>query len=149
MYLAHGVRAVAVALGVATVAVATAAVATTETAPRTAAPTVTITPGIEHQQREPRTRPSTTAECEQAIGIACYDPVQIQHAYNLRTLYSRGITGKGATIVVIDPYGSPTIGRDLRTFDRVEGVPNPPSLRIIRPAGKVPAFNANNANMVG
>ena len=37
---------------------------------------------------------------------------------------------KGATIVVIDPYGSPTIGRDLRTFDRAEGVPNPPSLRM-------------------
>src|SRR5256714_5258334 len=153
MYLAHGVR--TVALGVATVAVATAAFATTafattETAPRTAAaPTVTITPGIQHQQREPRTGPSTTAECEQAIGIACYDPAQIQRAYNLRTLYSRGITGKGATIVVIDPYGSPTIGSDLRTFDRAEGVPNPPSLRIIRPAGKVPAFNPNNANMVG
>ena len=155
MYLAHGVRTLAVALGVATVTVATAAaatavVATTGTAPRTAAaPTVTIAPGIQHQQREPRTRPSTTAECEQAIGIACYDPAQIQRAYNLRTLYSRGITGKGATIVVIDPYGSPTIGRDLRTFDRAEGVPNPPSLRIIRPAGKVPAFNPNNANMVG
>jgi len=95
MYLAHGVRTLAgVALGVATVAVATAAFATTafattETAPRTAAaPTVTITPGIQHQQREPRTRPSTTAECEQAIGIACYDPAQIQRAYNLRTLYS-------------------------------------------------------------
>src|SRR5690242_17444039 len=155
MYLAHGVRVAAVALSVATMtaattAAATRAVATTGTAPRTAAaPTVTITPGIRHQQREPRTRPSTTAECEQAIGIACYDLAQIQRAYNLRTLYSRGITGKGATIVVIDPYGSPTIGRDLRTFERVEGVPNPPSLRIIRPAGKVPAFNPNNANMVG
>lgn len=62
MYLAHGVRTLAVALGVATVTVATvtaatvtaatAAVATTETAPRmAAAPTVTITPGIQHQQR--------------------------------------------------------------------------------------------------
>src|ERR1044072_7507205 len=100
MYLAHGVRTLAVALGVATatvatVTVATASVATTETAPRPAvAPTVTITPGIQHQQREPRTRPSTTAECEQAIGIACYDPAQIQRAYNLRTLYSRAIIGK-------------------------------------------------------
>jgi hypothetical protein len=58
MYLAHGVRTLAVALGVATVTVATvtvatvtvatAAVATTETAPRTAAsPSVTITPGIQ------------------------------------------------------------------------------------------------------
>src|SRR5690348_519753 len=153
MHLAHGARAMAVALGVATMTAATTTAATGATAgaaPRTAAaPTVTIAPGTKHQQREPRTRPSTTAECEQAIGIACYDPAQIQRAYNLRMLYSRGITGKGATIVVIDPYGSPTIGRVLRTFDRAEGVPNPPSLRIIRPAGKVPAFNANNANMVG
>ena len=79
MYRAHGVRTVAVALGVVTVAVATAAVATTDTAPRTAAaPTVTITRGLQHQQREPRTRQSTTAECEQSFGIACYDPVQIQ-----------------------------------------------------------------------
>src|ERR1700755_2641384 len=131
MYLAHGVRAVAVALGVVTMAAAataaasgavtTGALAMAGTAPQAAAaPTVAITPGTRHQQREPRTRPSTTAECEQAIGIACYDPAQIQRAYNLRTLYSRGITGKGATIVVIDPYGSPTIGRDLRTFDRAE-----------------------------
>ena len=28
-------------------------------------------------------------------------------------------------------------------------MPNPPSLRIIRPAGKVPRFNPGNANMVG
>jgi subtilase family serine protease len=28
-------------------------------------------------------------------------------------------------------------------------VPDPPSLKIIRPAGKVPPFNPNNANMVG
>src|SRR5262245_56694663 len=110
MYLAHGVRTMAVALGVATVTVATgtfavAAVDAAGTGPSTAAAsTVTITPGIQHQQRDPRTRPSTTAECEQAIGIACYNPAQIQRAYNLRTLYSRGITGKGATIVVIDPY---------------------------------------------
>src|SRR6266581_3040667 len=151
MYLAHGVRTLAgVALGVATVTIATVAAATTWTAPGTAAaPAVTITPGVQHQQREPRTGPSTTADCEQAIQIACYNPAQIQQAYNLPALYSRGITGMGATIVIIDPYGSPTIGSDLRTFDRAEGVPNPPSLRIIRPVGRVPAFNANDANMVG
>ena len=50
MYLAHGVRALAgVALGVATVTIATVAATTTGAAPRTAAaPTVTITPGIQH-----------------------------------------------------------------------------------------------------
>jgi len=110
---------------------------------------VIITPGVRHLQRESRQGPSTTAECEQSMQIACYNPAQIQRAYNLPALYSRGITGKGATIVIVDPYGSPTIASDLRAFDAAEGVPGPPSLRIIRPAGKVPAFNSNNANMVG
>src|SRR6201986_1194042 len=151
MYRACGARALAVvALGVAVAAVA--APAGTPASAGTPAParaSVTITPGVGQQQRESRQGPSSTAECEQSIHIACYDPAQIQRAYNLPPLYSRGITGKGATIVIIDPYGSPAVAGDLRYFDRTEGVPNPPSLRIIRPAGKVPAFNANNANMVG
>src|SRR5215472_5660478 len=143
MYLAYGARALAaVTLGVAMAA--TAAPAATATAAG-----VTITPGVRHQQREARDGPSSTAECEQSIHIACYNAAQVQRAYNLPALYSRGITGKGATIVIVDPYGSPTIARDLRTFDSAESVPNPPSLRIIRPAGKVPAFNPNNADMVG
>jgi subtilase family serine protease len=147
MYLAHGARALAAAaLSVAMAATAAAAVALTPTGP---APSVVITPGVRHMQHESRRGPSTTAECEQALQIACYNPAQVQRAYHLPALYSRGITGKGATIVIVDPYGSPTIASDLRTFDRAEGVPNPPSLRIIRPAGKVPPFNPNNANMVG
>ena len=104
---------------------------------------------MRHLQREARQGPSTTAECEQSLQIACYNPAQIQQAYNLPALYSRGITGKGATIVIVDPYGSPTIASDLRAFDSTERVPGPPSLRIIRPAGKVPAFNPDNAGMVG
>jgi subtilase family serine protease len=83
------------------------------------------------------------------LRINCYNPAQIQQAYDLTALYSRGITGKGATIVVVDPYGSPTIAGDLRTFDSEEGIANPPSLRIIRPAGKVPAFKQGNAGMAG
>jgi len=163
MHLAFGARALAaVTLGIAVAATpalaATAAPAAISTPAATPTPTrtaaqagasVTITPGVQHQSHGFRRGPSTTAECQQSLHIACYNPAQIQQAYNLRALYSRGITGKGATIIIIDPYGSPTIARDLRTFDRTEGVPNPPSLRIIRPAGKVPAFDPNNANMVG
>ncbi len=159
MYLAHGARALAAGiLGVAVVATAAAGLALTPPgpgpaiAPRAQAQTqasVIITPGVRHLQRESRQGPSTTAECEQSLQIACYSPAQIQQAYHLPALYSHGVTGKGATIVIVDPYGSPTIASDLRHFDSVEGVPGPPSLRIIRPAGKVPAFNANNANMVG
>jgi subtilase family serine protease len=144
MYLAYGARAVAaIVLGAAAAAAAPASTAAS------AGASVTITPGVQHQQRESRRGPSSTAECEQSIHIACYNPAQLQRAYDLPALYSRGITGQGATIVIIDPYGSPTIASDLRNFDSTEGVPSPPSLRIIKPAGKVPAFNPNNANMVG
>jgi len=64
-------------------------------------------------------------------------------------MYSRGVTGKGRTIVIVDDFGSPTIASDLRTFDSQEGVPDPPSLSIIQPAGRVPRYNPNNADMVG
>ena len=154
MYLAFGARMLAAGtLGVSLAATAAAGVALTPAGPgpvavRSAA-TVTVTPGVRHLRRESRQGPSTTAECEQSIQIACYNPVQIQQAYNLHSLYARGITGKGATIVIVDPYGSPTIVSDLRDFDSAESVPNPPSLRIIRPAGRVPPFNPNNADMVG
>jgi subtilase family serine protease len=110
---------------------------------------VIITPGTRHPQREAGDGPSTTAECEQSLHIACYNPAQLQQAYGLNALYSRGITGKGATIVIVEPYGSPTIASDLRAFDSAENVPNPPSLRIIRPAGKVPHYNPGNPDMVG
>ena len=157
MYLAYGARALASGtLGLALAATAAVGLALTPPGPGPAAApraqeqaSVTITPGVRHLRRESRDQPSTTAECEQSIQIACYNPVQIQQAYNLPSLYSHGITGQGATIVIVDPYGSPTIVSDLRDFDSTESVPNPPSLRIIRPAGKVPAFNSNNANMVG
>jgi subtilase family serine protease len=148
MRLAYGARILAAgALGIAVAATAAAAVAVTPPGPAQAG--VIISPGVRHLQRESRQGPSTTAQCEQAIQVACYNPAQVEQAYNLPALYSRGITGKGATIVIVDPYGSPTIASDLRNFDRTENVPSPPSLRIIRPAGRVPAFNPNNASMVG
>jgi len=149
MYLACGARALAAGtLGVALAAAAATGPALTSPRPVPTQASVIITPGVRHLQRESRQGPSTTAECEQSIQIACYNPVQVQQAYHLPALYSRGITGKGATIVIVDPYGSPTIASDLRHFDGTEHVPNPPSLRIIRPAGKVPPFNPDNANMV-
>jgi subtilase family serine protease len=110
---------------------------------------VFIRPGTVDVRRERRQGPSSTAQCQQALQISCYNPAQVQQAYNLPTLYAKGVTGKGATIVIVDPYGSPTIGSDLSTFDSEENLPAPPSLRIIKPAGKVPGFNPNNSDMVG
>jgi subtilase family serine protease len=64
-------------------------------------------------------------------------------------VYASGVTGRGATIVIVDSYGSPTIKHDLGVFDQAFGLPAPPSLRIIQPAGKVPAYNPGNSDMVG
>ncbi len=157
MHLAFGARSLAAgALGVAVFATAAAGLALSGgpgpggpvVAPRTQAEVV-ISPGTVRLRREAQQGPSDTQQCQQAFNIECYNPAQIQQAYNLPALYSRGITGTGATIVIVDPYGSPTIVSDLRTFDSTESIPDPPSLRIIRPAGRVPAFNPDNAGMQG
>ncbi len=78
---------------------------------------VFIRPGTVELRRERRQGPSSTGQCQQALQISCYNPAQIQQAYNLPSLYAKGVNGKGATIVIVDPYGSPTISKDLSTFD--------------------------------
>jgi subtilase family serine protease len=109
--------------------------------------TVTVQPGVirfGHAQ----SGPPTTADCEKAYKVACYEPGQIQQAYHLPAVYASGVTGQGATIVIVDSYGSPTIKSDLGVFDRTFGLAAPPSFRIIQPAGQVPAYNPANADMV-
>ncbi len=93
-------------------------------------------------------KPPTSAGCVKDFGVACYSPKQLQRAYDLAPLYAKGFDGKGRTIVIIDPYGSPTLATDLATFDHALGLPAPPSLRVLQLVGKVPAFNATNAEMV-
>jgi subtilase family serine protease len=92
--------------------------------------------------------PPTSAECMKALGIACYSPRQVERAYDLPPLYARGLDGRGRTIVIINPFGSPTLRHDLRVFDHAFGLPGPPSLRVLQPVGKVPPFNPNNPAMV-
>ncbi len=75
-------------------------------------------------------------------------PQQIRRAYNVGPLLAKGIDGKGQTIVIVDSFGSPTIARDLAAFDAAFGLPNPPSLKIIQPAGPVPAYQPTS-NRVG
>jgi subtilase family serine protease len=93
--------------------------------------------------------PPTTADCEAQIGIACYSPTQYERAYDMQPLYQKGLTGKGRTIVIVDSFGSPTVAADLAQFDRDFGLPAPPSLRIIQPAGVVPPYDPTNSDMVG
>ena len=110
--------------------------------------TVTASPGvirIGHAQ----SAPPTTADCEKAYKVACYEPGQIQQAYHLPAVYASGVTSKGATIVIVDSYGSPTIKGDLSVFDHTFGLPAPPSFRVIQPAGQVPPYTPDNSDMVG
>jgi len=89
------------------------------------------------------------AYCEANYGIACYQPYQIQQAYDMNPLYRAGLTGRGKTIVLVDSYGSPTIQNDLATFDKTFGLPAPPSFRIITPAGTPPTYDQTNFDMGG
>ena len=104
-----------------------------------ATPAVLISPGLVHATSAVRA-PPTTAYCEQHYKIACYQPAQLQRAYNLPALLNRGINGAGQTIVIVDSFGSPTVRHDLAVFDQAFGLPAPPSLKVIQPAGKVAPY---------
>jgi subtilase family serine protease len=104
-----------------------------------AGPAVVISPDVIHLEGA-LSAPPSTAFCEQHFKIACYQPGQIEQAYQLPTLYRRGITGKGQTIVIVDSYGSPTVRHDLSVFDKAAQLAAPPSLRVIQPAGKVAPY---------
>ncbi len=104
---------------------------------------VLLHPGARHAG--PMTAaPPTTAFCEANYDIACYQPAQLRTAYDLGPLAEVGITGRGQTIVIVDSYGSPTIGNDLATFDAAFDLPAPPALTVIQPAGPVPPYRASS-----
>ncbi len=91
--------------------------------------------------------PLATTDCQALFGISCYTPLQYRTAYNVSPLYRDGITGAGQTIVIVDSFGSPTVGKDLQSFDAEFGLPNP-DLQII-PFGAVPPFDPTNSDEVG
>jgi subtilase family serine protease len=66
--------------------------------------------------------------------VLCYGPYQIRNAYGVTGLLARQITGHGATIAIIDAYGSPTIRKDLQAFTTAWGLPQA-HLNIIAPFG--------------
>jgi len=109
---------------------------------------VAVQPGVQHVGRA-QASPPTTADCEKAYKVACYEPAQIRQAYHLPALYASGVTGKGTTIVIVDSYGSPTIRHDLGVFDQAFGLPAPPKFSIIHPAGAIPPYDPGNSDMVG
>ena len=110
---------------------------------------VVVRPGVIHMAQKAQAAPLTTADCEKDFSIACYGPAQVRRAYGLPALYAKGVTGRGATIVIVDSYGSPTIRNDLAAFDRAYRLPAPPKFEIIRPAGRIPAYDPASSDMVG
>jgi subtilase family serine protease len=132
------------ALATAALCTAAATAATASAPARGAAPAGDSVPAMVMSGRAGT--PPDSADCQQQLQVVCYTPAQIQQAYSLTGIYSQGITGKGVTIAVIDPEGSPTIWNDLTAFDSGFGLPNP-SLSIITPAGPVSRFSASNSSM--
>jgi subtilase family serine protease len=110
---------------------------------------VSVRPGAIRLPGAPTQGPATTAECETTDGIACFSPDQLRAAYHLPALYAKGVTGKGATIMIVDSFGSPTIKSDLAAFDKQFGYPAPPKFTVIAPVGKIPRFDPNNSDMTG
>ena len=63
--------------------------------------------------------------------IEAYWPTLLQRAYNASALYRLGFMGQNYTIGILDFFGDPYVVQDLSTFDKVVGLPNPPSFQII------------------
>jgi subtilase family serine protease len=113
-------------------------------------PTAKVKPFVIERDGIPAlTFPPSTSYCLTNLGYRCYQPAQLAKAYNLTPLHSTGIDGSGQTIVIVDSFGSPTIQQDLKTFDQTFGLPDPPSLTVIQPAGPVPPFDPTNSDMLG
>jgi len=92
-----------------------------------------------HGGRAHTRRPARAAAAPELPGGGL-SPAQLRMAYDLGPLLRDGIDGKGQTIVIVDPFGTPAIYRDLAVFDKQFGLPAPPSLRVIQPAGPVPPY---------
>jgi subtilase family serine protease len=91
--------------------------------------------------------PAVTFSCQSNSSPSkCYGPQQIQAAYDFTPLYSRGINGRGRTIVIVDAFQSPTIQEDLAAFNQVFDLPASP-LNIYAPDGLTP-FDPNDPNQV-
>jgi subtilase family serine protease len=96
-----------------------------------------------------RLAPPSAGDCLTRYQLSCYSADQIRAAYDVGPLLARGNDGTGTTIGVVVSYGSPTIQSDLRVFDAAWGLPDPPSIETITPAGPVPAFDPSDADMSG
>ena len=69
-----------------------------------------------------------------------YTAEQVASQYGLQAVYARGYTGKGQTIVLVDAYGSPTIAKDLASYNSTYSLPSSP-FSVVEPT----PFTATNS----
>jgi subtilase family serine protease len=127
----------------------TAAAAPRTAGPREQAATPVPASALHRLDSHPFLTPPSIEQCLTVYRIACYSPLQVRAAYGLAPLLRRGNDGAGTTIAIVASFGSPTIEHDLRVFDRAWRLPDPPSIRTITPAGPLPPFDPNDADMAG
>lgn len=72
----------------------------------------------------------------------CLTPHALRVAYGVESLFERGFTGKGQTVIDIVSFGSPTLQSDLDIFDKQFGLP-PAKLKVISPLNK-PIYDPRN-----
>lgn len=83
-----------------------------------------------------------------------YDAAQMQTAYGLNPLYTKGLNGAGQTIVIVDAFGSNTIVDDANLFSSLNGLPllTPANFQIVDSDGPATCTATNacfpsNANL--
>jgi subtilase family serine protease len=82
-----------------------------------------------------------------SLGPRCYQPAQMQAAYDVAPLLAQGKDGSGRSIVIVDAYQSPYVAQDLQIQDSTFGLPDA-NLQVFAPQG-VPTFDPNDGNQVG
>lgn len=128
--------------GITTLLSGSAAVA----APVQAAPAVKAAPAAGQESKSAVHSLMTTAECREKWRIACYSATQFRQAYGLNPLYRAGITGKGRTIVIVNPFGSPTVQHDLDVYSARFGMKST-HVDVVK-WGHVPRFDRNDADQI-
>jgi subtilase family serine protease len=84
-----------------------------------------------------------------SMGVNVYSPYQMRVAYGVESLYKKGMTGKGQTVVIIDSFGSPTLQKDLDVFSDKFNLPKT-TVKVLAPLGTKP-FDPNDTadDMIG
>ncbi|HEU5007055.1 MAG TPA: S53 family peptidase [Jatrophihabitantaceae bacterium] len=70
-----------------------------------------------------------------------FTPAGIQGSYNLAPLYARGYSGQGKTIAIIDSFGYPQAGADLKTFSQAYDLPLMCGMPDVACADGMPTFS--------